>query len=140
MSNKPKEVRRRVTSGRSKKGKPQTAENPYKPAGRISPPEAEKKQQRLNELKESSNPLSKNNSLKKLEELLEESINATANNQNFNAGEQDEFEGMMDTEENAVIDGVSIERKIRSTSISNINKSTALCVRIYVLKSLAGEC
>ena len=46
----------------------------------------------------------------------------------------------MDTEENAVIDGVSIERKIRSTSISNINKSTALCVRIYVLKSLAGEC
>ena len=34
---KPKEVRRRATTGRSKKGKPQGAENPYKATGRISP-------------------------------------------------------------------------------------------------------
>ena len=76
--------------------------------------------------------------MNKLEELLEESINATVNS-NMHHGEQDECEGMMDTEENTVIDGNSIERKIRSTSIATINKSTALCVRIFSFRVLLAR-
>ena len=77
---------------------------------------------KLSELKEPK-PLSKNSSLQRLEELLEESKGGPSNS-HYITVDPDECEGMMDTEENAVIDGFSIERKIRSTSIAAINKST----------------